>query len=457
MLNSFIVKNEKKLTGLIATSVFFVLIYNIIFYNPIEGYDAEAHYNYVDYFAMYLPDNIKFPSNTDSREFFNPPLPYLFPSFVQVLCRNLIQTENLALECREYYGLYTQIFQSILYLISLFINFKTIQTLFSKKRISVLSFILVFSIMTINYKAISMIRGEIYIVFFMSFLLYIFVKLTKQEFKYSKKEIFFFGIIIAGLALSRQWAFLLFPSFFIIPFFIKNKLLRSRYFKFISYSFLVGFIFSSWFYIHLFLEYGSFTAFNKPPVSFSLKNQNIYFYLPISVESLMVFSKPIRPYFSNQFLPILYSDFWGDYWGYFSFTSRSLDTGRNQLLIGDYLARVNIVSLVPSFMLIYSLFFAKKTIKESDTENCNIFLRYIYYAFIISIVGYLWFLIKYPELPTGDTNKATHMIHAFHILGILSVFLIEKIKEKNYSRYSTIVTALIFVFFHNISAMMSHF
>ena len=44
----------------------------------------------------------------------------------------------------------------------------------------------------------------------------------------------------------------------------------------------------------------------------------------------MMFYKPIRPYFSNQFFPILYSDLWGDYWGHFVFTSRDLLAGRNQ-------------------------------------------------------------------------------------------------------------------------------
>ena len=54
----------------------------------------------------------------------------------------------------------------------------------------------------------------------------------------------------------------------------------------------------------------------------------------------------------NQFIPILFADLWGDYWGYFTFTSRALDLGRNQLLIGDYLARVNIFSLIPTFLLL---------------------------------------------------------------------------------------------------------
>ena len=46
-----------------------------------------------------------------------------------------------------------------------------------------------------------------------------------------------------------------------------------------------------------------------------------------------LFYKPIRPYLDNQFITTLYSDLWGDYWGYFTFTSLYLDIGRNQKLL----------------------------------------------------------------------------------------------------------------------------
>ena len=53
---------------------------------------------------------------------------------------------------------------------------------------------------------------------------------------------------------------------------------KIEYFKFISYSFAVGFLISSWFYFYLFLTYGSFTAFNANPKSFSFSNQDLSFY-----------------------------------------------------------------------------------------------------------------------------------------------------------------------------------
>ena len=85
---------------------------------------------------------------------------------------------------------------------------------------------------------------------------------------------------------------------------------------------------------------------------FSFSNQELSFYIPNLTHLEYLFSKPIRPHLDNQFLSILYSDLWGDYWGYFTFTSQHLDIGRNQLLIGDYLARVNLASLFTSLILI---------------------------------------------------------------------------------------------------------
>ena len=41
-------------------SVFYILIYNVLHYDPILGYDAEAHYAYIDTFLGYLPRELEF-------------------------------------------------------------------------------------------------------------------------------------------------------------------------------------------------------------------------------------------------------------------------------------------------------------------------------------------------------------------------------------------------------------
>ena len=222
------------------------------------------------------------------------------------------------------------------------------------------------------------------------------------------------------------------------------------------FSFFLGFLISGWFYIGLFLEYGSFTTFNQSPTKFKLSNQPIEFYLPFTNEAHMVFTKPIRPYFRNQFLPILYSDLWGDYWGYFSFTSGSLLTGRNQANIGDYLARVNLVSLIPTFLLFYGFKESIKSFKNKNIDKLNILNIYLVFAVLVSFFGYLWFLISFPN-NSGDTNKATYIIHLFHLLGLCSAIYIEKLKNINTKISFSVLSILFFVFIHNLSSMMSHF
>ena len=103
---------------------------------------------------------------------------------------------------------------------------------------------------------------------------------------------------------------------------------------------------------HLFQNYGSVTSFNMEPSKFDFRNQPLSFYIPINGSLSTFFDNPIRGNFDNQLLPILYSDLWGDYWGYFSFTSKSLDTGRNQMLIGNYLGRVNLLSIFPTVLFV---------------------------------------------------------------------------------------------------------
>jgi hypothetical protein len=264
------------------------------------------------------------------------------------------------------------------------------------------------------------------------------------------------GITIGFLALSRQWAFLLFPAYFLIYFLIKNYDEKKYYFKFLFYIFSIGFFISSWFYFGLFFEYGTFTAFNKDPVPFNFSNQPLSFYLPYGDEVSMVFTKPIRPYFANQFLPILYSDLWGDYWGYFTFTAQALDLGRNQLLIGDYLARVTIVSLLPTSLLILGFKTNFKNLKLRVKSYQSYFISYLILSILVSFFGYLWFLISYPE-QSGDTNKATYIIHLFHLLGLSAVYYLEKIKSTNIRIYYLWIFILSVVFIHNYKAMTSHF
>ena len=211
---------------------------------------------------MYLPDSLNLPSDKDSREFFSPPLAYLFPSLIQVICRNMIKSSDFLSECQSVYGKFTMLFQYLLYLLTLFINMKSIQKILNTQSCKITTYLLLISMLGVNYRTISMIRGEPYILFFLSLFIYLLVLISKKDFNVNYKYVLFTGLVIGLIALSRQWGFLLFPALGLLIFdkSIKNK---KKYFIFMSYSFFIGFIVSGWFYINLYLKYGSFTKFNK--------------------------------------------------------------------------------------------------------------------------------------------------------------------------------------------------
>ena len=347
---------------LISLSSFYILIYNIFHFSPILGYDAEAHFNYVDYLSRYLPYELRLPSSNETREFFNPPLGYLIPSIAQVFCRNTITSSDFLLDCQPIYGKATQIFQSFMYVFTILINLYTLKLFNKSKNIFNISYLILVSLLAVNYRTISMIRGEPYILFFLSLFILIIYKADNSNYDYNIKLILLAGIVIGSIALSRQWGFLLFIPLIVL---LISKNSKQNYLIFWLTSSFIGALLSSWFYVGLYRKYGSFTAFNLESKGLSFSNQNLSFYIPNLSQLEYLFTEPIRPNLNNQFISILYSDLWGDYWGYFTFTSRYLNDGRNQLNIGDYLARVNTVSIISTFIIIYFCYLTYKKYKSN--------------------------------------------------------------------------------------------
>lgn len=436
---------EKIVFFSIFSSTLYILIYNIYHYSPILGYDGEAHFAYVDYVARHLPQRFKLPSSEFSREFFNPPLGYIFPAIAQVFCRNIIESADLLKDCKPIYGHFTQVFQSILYLATIFINLHTLKLFNKSKSYINLSYLIMVSLLAVNYKTISMIRGEPYILFFMSLFVLQIYKFESNFFIFKNKDVILMGAIIAGLALSRQWAFLLFLAIVFITFVDKDT---KKLLKFWIPSSILGFCLSGWFYINLYLIYGSFTAFNMKPVipTFNILNLTVPNYENVSA----IFTKPIRPYLDNHFFSILYSDLWGDYWGYFTFTSKYLKIGKNQNEIGDYLARVNIVSVFSTIIVIVLCVMTYTFFKK------HMFIRYISYSIPISFIGYYIFSILFPT-DTGDVIKATYIVQAFNLMVFSSSVYLENLKFKNIKIYNIILLILLLVYIHNFGTFTSNF
>lgn len=70
-------------------------------------------------------------------------------------------------------------------------------------------------------------------------------------------------------------------------------------------------------------------------------------------------------------------------------------------------------------------------------------------------IGYLWFLIMYPNPGKGDTVKATHMIHISPFVAILGAELLHRTRQKSARAYLAIVTLLAVSLLHNLPVFIT--
>ncbi|MBW1786365.1 MAG: glycosyltransferase family 39 protein [Deltaproteobacteria bacterium] len=452
--------------------VFFVVnsivLVNACLHDPGIGYDAYEHLKYIQALSemrLVTPD--------DSYEFFSPPLPYLLPALFDGLTG-----------LKWYWVMkFAQFLNFLLSLCLTFYVIKVCRIISNRPQLKFCS-ILLLGLLPVYYKTFAMVRGEPYVAFFSLVILY-YCLMVSAEKSYNLKNASILGLAMGLCALSRQWGVLLFPAVFLYFIFewVHLPTHRRDIARTLCVCLLVIFLISGWFYAWLNIRYGSVTAFNrKPKPSFSLSNQPLEFYFGLSPE--MLFTDPVRPHFPNRFLPIFYSEMWGDYWGFFVVygldknwpryldgwtLSEILATGQrpawletNYDTIGRYLGRVNLVSLFPSalaFMAIFVYFMGitRRRTKEDHRKWEREVSKFLLLGMASTMMGYFWFLVMYPSIGKGDTIKTSYVLMILPYVAILTGMLIVKIKKRWNGIYYFTLAALLICFIYNIRAMITNY
>jgi len=130
------------------------------------------------------------------------------------------------------------------------------------------------------------------------------------------------------------------------------------------------------------------------------------FYTSLDIRE--VFSRPYAPHYLNHLLPVVYSDWWGDYWRYFEIPIENISTPSE--LPAKYEApriQQSYVGVVPSLFgaLGFGAFFLLGTRRREPA------LLLIPGAVLLLALQFLVFQIAYPHAD-GDTIKATYLLNA---------------------------------------------
>jgi len=445
-----------------------IVLINALLHPPTVGYDARAHLGYAEALSA---GHLVTPR--ESREFFCPPVPYLFPA---VLMKFLSLSTTQA-------GKGAQLLNVLLSLGTTLFLLRTCELISPGELPLKLGALAFLGSLPVYYKSFAFVRGEPFVAFFGSAAAYYALVLFGRR-STSVWHAILLGSTLGLAGLSRQWGLLLTPGLAIAAgvSVLKARQGRRMLLTLAMGSLAISLLLNSWFYLILRSRYGSITAFNQAPQErFAFTNQPMSFYCGIGASHL--FKDPIRNAFPNQLLPIFYSETWGDYWGYFVVYgkdaragqwlnglawSRALGLGQppawlvtNRDSIAPFLGRVNLVSLFPSVLALAGWLTGVRDIgrwmrrRESAFEWSATSLLTL--LIVISYLGYFWFLIMYPSPATGNTIKATYMLHTFPFGAVLVGVLLRRLYQKWLVLYQGVMLCLAIVFAHNFPVLFTRF
>lgn len=475
-----------------------LVLYNAIFHDPYIGYDTSAYLKYISALS-----EGRFPISEDSAEYFSPPLAFVPAAAVYAGLQAFQEsdvlnppTDQYRLSNFLYYRFLNSIddfplaisakilqLMNVLYSVVLSFFLLKICDLVRLGNSNLKTYTLIFLLLLpVYFKTFAFVRAEpLLVTIVVVAFYYLFSKYQQDDLSISNA---FILALLAGLGmLTRQWFVAAFFSLFVgLGFLARRQGLPWRFILTLNTVFVTAAILIlAPFYLFLNANEGSPLAFNLPA---SLNAARLEWQGNFALDLKTLFVDPLRSSLGNQFLPILYSETWGDYWGYFVFYARDKKTDRyieglfadssiissqevadgelrfetNRYEINSYLGRVNVVSIVPTGLFLaglgVGLIALLKTIRNKIPDAREILLAMLTFFIIVSLLIFFAFLLIYTH-EDPSTIKTTYIIHIFPFLAMLGAEAMLAIEIRNRNAFRIVSGLLVIVLIHNLPAMLT--
>ncbi len=445
-----------------------LLLLNAFLHDPTTGYDAQDHLHYVESLAAHW----RLPLKSETGQYYSPPLAYLLPAVLTSLQLGLWKALKLAQ------------FFNVLLAAGTFVYLVRICELVSPQnlRLKLLSLGLL-SLLPVFYRSFALVRGEPGLAFLGVFVAYetLVVFLKGQR---SVGHILALGMGLGLSILARQWGLFFFPAVVIFALWtsMREKGAAWHALGTVAVTLLVSLLVGGWFYILIFRQYGTLTAFDRAPQELSPASAGAL--LSLDASSAKVFSDPVRPSLQGRLFPILYADTWGDYWGYFLVYARNVKTGdfedgiffqkltipaqvppnisTDRFEINRYLGALNMLDLIPTAILVCGLIYGLIVLvrflgsrAKNDADRAIALLAMMGGA---SMLGFLWFILRYQSpAQAGDLIKATYLLQALPTMAFLAASLVDRLWDRRPGIWRAVAVILCFVFLVEIPAFITHY
>jgi len=178
-------------------------------------------------------------------------------------------------------------------------------------------------------------------------------------------------------------------------------------------------------YVRQEIRYGNPFAFSKPdPYQWLPSGRPASFFTTLDVKDM--FTNPYQPTYANVILPVVYTDWWGDYSRYFRVPQADADTPAT--LPSKYRAPMvvqSVVGVLPTLMaLIGAIALAVIAVRRRSAS-----IGVTVAAGALVLVSFVGFLVHYPKRD-GDNIKALYILDVVPLFALAAAWSLDWVRRR---------------------------
>jgi hypothetical protein len=187
-------------------------------------------------------------------------------------------------------------------------------------------------------------------------------------------------------------------------------------------------------------SHGSPFAFNRPaPKESFFSRRPASFYTALDVRS--AFTHPYAPHYLNHLWPVVYTDWWGDYWRYFDIPAENISTPPElPQRYENPRVRQSFVGLAPSLLALAG--FVGLIVAGVRRRAPELLL--LPASIVLLGLAFIVFQIAYPHAD-GDTIKATYLLDAVAPLAVCAAWGLASLRRAGRLVMIAVLLLLVYV------------
>ncbi|MCB0016495.1 MAG: hypothetical protein KDE09_01835 [Anaerolineales bacterium] len=367
------------------------------------GYDWPGHFAYL----FFVDSHGYSPPPEISAQFFNPPLYYLsVVAFQRITGLPLVsagQIFNIGLALLTWGGLVA-----------------ICRRLWADNLLPILFCLLLYATNSTIYRTFGMMRPE-------ALLLPLFVLAAWVVLLAGPRpgwRVALLSGIVAGIAFGvRQWGVFLEAALGLWLFWMLGRnyqwQIKGRFLAILALQGAAFVVVAAGF---LWLRGGDLLAFNA-------QAQPMNWDFVTGLELRTLFTQPVRPNLDSRFWPVLYADFWGDYWRYW-WEALGRDPLPSSPATVAGLARAMWAGLPSMGLILLGLILPARwpPSQNEATRWLGLFARIL---IVVGLAGYLVFAVRYADAGKGDTVKSIYLVYLIPFAGILAALALDWLRSRH--------------------------